>query len=460
MVFSIEDTSATAASGLQNNVSATGAPTVNNDTSEGYSIGSFWIDVNNDEAYRCVDASTGAAVWIKTTLEIGDLGTLATQNTVDNSDWSGAALAVANGGTGSSTEGDARTALGAAAASDLTTHTSDTGNPHSVTKAQVGLTNVTDDAQLTIANNLSDLNSSVLARSNLGLGTMALRNNISDTDWNSASDLVVANGGTGASDAATARTNLDVPSNSDLTAHTGSTSNPHSVTKAQVGLTNVTDDAQLAIANNLSDLNNTSTARTNLGLGTIATQANTSVNIDGGSIDGTTIGASSHTTGKFTFISGANGSPGIPTYSFISDSNSGFYWVASDHVGITAGGEKIAGFIDSGVSGYDSNGVMGHRPLVDVTASETLALEDANTYRRCDSASAITITVPPNSSVAFDIGVEVEIFRGGTGTVTIAEGSGVTVNSIDSNLDIASQYGGACLKKVATNEWDLVGNLG
>jgi hypothetical protein len=40
-------------------------------------------------------------------------------------------------------------AVGAAAtvASNLTTHTSNTSNPHSVTKAQVGLTNVTDDAQ-------------------------------------------------------------------------------------------------------------------------------------------------------------------------------------------------------------------------------------------------------------------------------------------------------------------------
>lgn len=52
-------------------------------------------------------------------------------------------------------------------------------------------------------------------------------------------DVSVSDGGTGASSAAAARTNLGVPATTDLTSHTGNTSNPHSVTKAQVGLSNV-----------------------------------------------------------------------------------------------------------------------------------------------------------------------------------------------------------------------------
>ena len=46
-----------------NKFDATAAPTVNDDTSAGYSVGSTWIDVTNDKAYNCVDATTGAAVW-------------------------------------------------------------------------------------------------------------------------------------------------------------------------------------------------------------------------------------------------------------------------------------------------------------------------------------------------------------------------------------------------------------
>jgi len=47
--------------------------------------------------------------------------------------------------------------------------------------------------------------------------------------------------------------------------------NPHNVTKSDIGLDNVTNDAQLAISKNLSDLDNDETARDNLGLQELAT---------------------------------------------------------------------------------------------------------------------------------------------------------------------------------------------
>lgn len=45
------------------NFAATVAPTANEDSGDGYSVGSIWIDVTGDEAYVCVDATAAAAVW-------------------------------------------------------------------------------------------------------------------------------------------------------------------------------------------------------------------------------------------------------------------------------------------------------------------------------------------------------------------------------------------------------------
>lgn len=91
--------------------------------------------------------------------------------------------------------------------------------------------------------------------------------------------------------------------------------------------------------------------------------------------------------------------------------------------------------------------------------SYTLAAGDANTVVRINSASASVVTVPPNSSVAFPVGTIIEVTRAGAGTVTVAAGAGVTVNSRSGLLAIANQYSAASLLKVATDSWTLVGDL-
>lgn len=88
-----------------------------------------------------------------------------------------------------------------------------------------------------------------------------------------------------------------------------------------------------------------------------------------------------------------------------------------------------------------------------------LVIGDAGKVIEMNNASANTLQVPPNSSVAFPIGTIVDVVQYGAGQTTISQGSGVTIHSASGNLKIASQYSGATLYKRATDEWVLIGNL-
>ena len=91
--------------------------------------------------------------------------------------------------------------------------------------------------------------------------------------------------------------------------------------------------------------------------------------------------------------------------------------------------------------------------------SYTLALADGAKLVTLTNAAAITLTVPPNSSVAFPIGTQILLYQGGAGQVTITPGAGVTVRSEGTKLKIIGQYAVAGLLKLATDEWVAFGNL-
>lgn len=64
---------------LQHN-STTTDPTVTDDDSAGYSVRSSWINTSSGEIFRCIDNTTGAAVWVKTSFTLDELGSMASQD--------------------------------------------------------------------------------------------------------------------------------------------------------------------------------------------------------------------------------------------------------------------------------------------------------------------------------------------------------------------------------------------
>lgn len=89
----------------------------------------------------------------------------------------------------------------------------------------------------------------------------------------------------------------------------------------------------------------------------------------------------------------------------------------------------------------------------------TLAAGDAGELVTLANASAITLTVPTNASVAFAIGTQITITQAGAGQVTVAGAVGVTVNAADSATKLRTQWSAATLIKTNTNSWILIGDI-
>jgi hypothetical protein len=86
----------------------------------------------------------------------------------------------------------------------------------------------------------------------------------------------------------------------------------------------------------------------------------------------------------------------------------------------------------------------------------TLVLSDRNKLVELNNASAITLTVPINSSVAYPVGSQITLLQTGTGQVTIS--SSATINATP-GLKLRTQWSSCTLIKRATDTWVAIGDL-
>lgn len=218
----------------------------------------------------------------------------------------------------------------------------------SLTKTDIGLSNVTNDAQLKIESNLGDLNNVATARTNLSVYSK------DETDAAYVPQTRTVNG--------------------------KALSGDISITKTDVGLSNVTNDSQLKIASNLGDLANVTTARTNLGLGTAAVSnvgtsgavvpllstANTwsGVQTFSNTITGSISGTASNVTGTVAIANGGTGATtaaaarsnlGLGTSSTVNVGTSGAVVPLLSTANTWSGVQTFSNTISGSISGTASN---------------------------------------------------------------------------------------------------------
>jgi urease beta subunit/sporulation protein YlmC with PRC-barrel domain len=90
----------------------------------------------------------------------------------------------------------------------------------------------------------------------------------------------------------------------------------------------------------------------------------------------------------------------------------------------------------------------------------TLVITDRGKLLEFSNAGAVSLTIPTNAAVAFEIGDRVDVLLVSTGSVSIVGASGVTIAAEGGLTTISSQWTRVTLIKRTTDDWVITGGSG
>ncbi len=125
---------------------------------------------------------------------------------------------------------------------------------------------------------------------------------------------------------------------------------------------------------------------------------------------------------------------------------------------ITGGNVTVTGNITGNTAGF----AIGYRdiPQVSFVANATISTTDAGKHYYSTESTDYILTIANNASQGFAVGAAITIVNQGTGNITVAQGSGVTLylsgNATSGNRNVTT-FGMATVMKVATDTWFING---
>lgn len=89
----------------------------------------------------------------------------------------------------------------------------------------------------------------------------------------------------------------------------------------------------------------------------------------------------------------------------------------------------------------------------------TLVAGDAGKLVTLSNAAGITLTLPQDSDATIAVGTYVDLLQLGAGQVTVAAGTGATLRTSGLTAKARAQYSRLGVQKVSANTWSLYGDL-
>jgi hypothetical protein len=190
------------------------------------------------------------------------------------------------------------------------------------------------------------------------------------------------------------------------------------------------------------------------GTGIVATAASFSAtgNVSAGNLN---ITGNIVDTGALTIITGSNGNIALTPNGTGNVTTGANVSVTGN---ITSGNLSVTGNVTGTTAGF----TIGYLnvPQVAFTGDATIAATDAGKHYYSTLSAANVLTIANNTSVSWAVGTAISLVNRGTGNITVAQGSGVSLylagNATAGNRTVTT-YGMATLLNVATNVWMING---
>jgi hypothetical protein len=96
-------------------------------------------------------------------------------------------------------------------------------------------------------------------------------------------------------------------------------------------------------------------------------------------------------------------------------------------------------------------------PVTDATTARTVTSADRNKLLTFTSSSAVTVTVPSDTTEPLEPGFRFTVFQDGTGTVTVAAGAGATLR-VPTTASTSVRYASRLVVKTSADTWTVMSN--